>query len=137
MIQRLQTIYLLVGALALVSMASIGGLWEGAAAGQFDWFVPVAMIVGGATVLTAIWAIFLYTNRKRQRKVVLGVQILTLVFIAVLVGAMYFSEDLALLTGAEMIGLAMPVAAYVLFYLARRRIEADIKLVKSMDRLRE
>jgi hypothetical protein len=28
------------------------------------------------------------------------------------------------------------VAAYILFYLARRGIEHDIKLVRSMDRLR-
>jgi len=32
--------------------------------------------------------------------------------------------------------LLLPVAAYILFYLARRAITSDIELVKSMDRLR-
>jgi hypothetical protein len=37
-------------------------------------------------------------------------------------------------TKAAMLGL--PILAYLLFFLARRGIDHDIELVKSMDRLR-
>ncbi len=138
MIQRSQSIYLLLGALALVSMPlAVGGLWEGLAASEYVWFVPVMYMLMAATVVLTAWAIFLYSNRKRQRTAVVGVQALNLALLAVLAGAMYLAGDFEVFTTREIIGVALPVVAYIFFYLARRAIESDIKLVESMDRLRE
>jgi hypothetical protein len=60
---------------------------------------------------------------------------------AVLYAGLYLTGDLAVRaagginwTKAAMLGL--PILAYLLFFLARRGIDHDIELVKSMDRLR-
>ena len=137
MIQRIQSAYLVLGALVLVVMLFFRSLWEGVTAGLYAWFVPAVFVLTGLAVVTAIWAIFLYGDRARQRRVVVGVQALTVLLLGVLVGGMYLSGELALLDTMETVGLSAPVAAYILFLLARRSIEKDIDLVRSMDRLRE
>lgn len=141
MIQRIQSVYLALGAVALLAMPFTGALWEGQTAAQYAWFVPTGFATAGLAALTALIGIFLYKDRNAQRKVVLGAQILTVLFILVLFVTAYLSSSLPRVTGTSadvggIIQLALPVVAYILFLLARRGIESDIKLVKSMDRLR-
>ena len=70
---------------------------------------------------------------------VVATQILTLIFMAVLFGGLFLSREL-IFVGAEAAGIIaivlLPVLAYVFFLLARRGIDKDIALVRSMDRLR-
>jgi hypothetical protein len=142
MIQRIQTVYLFLGALALAALGLFDAPWSSAAAATYAWFVPslIGLVVLAAG--TAIWAIFLYENRKTQRSVVVGVQVCTVVLAALLYGGLYLTSELTFrgAQGAVDWGnaamLAMPIVAYLLFYLARRGIDHDIELVKSMDRLR-
>jgi glucose uptake protein GlcU len=141
MIQRIQTVYLALGAVALLAMPFVGALWEGPAAAQYAWFVPTGFAMAGLAALTALVGMFLYKDRKQQRKVVLGAQILTVLFMLVMFVTAYFAGSLPRVTGTSadvrgIIQLLLPVVAYILFLLARRGIESDIKLVKSMDRLR-
>lgn len=141
MLQRKQSVYLLLGSLAIVAMLFFDQIWETEAAETLVWYVPSLMITGIVTVLVALVAIFLYTNRKRQRKVVVAAQVLTLIFVALLYGGLFLSGATAQIAegayGALMlIGLALPIVAYLFFFLARRGIQSDIDLVRSMDRLR-
>ena len=141
MIQRKQSVYLLLGSLSLVVMFLFDGLWETEAADTLVWYVPSLIITGIVIVLVALVAIFMYGNRSRQHQVVVAAQVLTLIFMVLLYGGLF-------LTGVtQQIGdgtvppltlasLALPIAAYVFFYFARRSIRADIELVRSMDRLR-
>lgn len=105
------------------------------------WFVPAVSIVCAAAVIVALVAIFGYKNRPRQIKMVTATQIMTLVFMLILFGGFFLAGDFEILgaSGADIPSLLvflLPVAAYILFYLARRSIQRDIELVKSMDRLR-
>ncbi len=141
MIQRKQSVYLLLGAVSLSVVFLLGGIFDGQAAASLAWYTPSLITTGAATVILAIGTIFLYQNRELQKKMVLGVQVLDLVFIMILVGGMYLTGTLSVQVGGTqpvegILVLLLPILAYVFFYLARRGIQADIDLVRSMDRLR-
>lgn len=141
MIQRIQSVYLLIGALAMGGLLLLGPLWDGAAARQFGWFTPAAAALAGLTALGALGTIFLYDNRRRQRAVTAGMQVLAALTTVLVFVAHYAAGALNLRAGNEFaVGkaalLALPVVAYVFFLLARRAIQSDIELVRSMDRLR-
>lgn len=142
MIQRPQTLFLFLGALALGALGFFDVPWSGAAARQFGWFVPSLLGLVVLTTLLAIGAIFLYkdqSQRKTQRTVVVGVQVLTVLLAGVLYVGLYRAGTLAF-TGpagilwARSLVLLLPIVAYVLFRLARTRIETDIERVERMNR---
>ena len=141
MIQRIQTVYLFLGAVALAAMGFFDVPWSGPAAQQYAWFVPSVVGLLVVTAGTALGAIVLYERRKTQRTVVYGVQLLTIVLAGTLYGGLYmtgtltFTDSTGVLWGRSVV-LLLPVVAYVLFRLARRGIESDIELVESMDRIR-
>lgn len=141
MIQRIQTVYLFLGALVLGALGFFEAPWSSTAASTYVWYVPSLVGLIMMTAGTALGAIFLYDRRKTQRTVVVGVQIGTVLLAAVLYGGLYLTSELAVRTARGVdwnlaVVLALPLVAYVLFLLARRGIEHDIELVKSMDRLR-
>jgi len=138
MIQRIQTVYLLLGALALAAMGLFDVPWSGVAASQFGWFIPSLVGLLVLTMGTATGAIFLYEGqkqRKRQRVVVIGTQILTLFLAGALYGGLYLAGTLTFTdpTGilwARSATLLLPILGYVFFLLARRNIEGDIESVE-------
>ena len=141
MIQRIQTVYLVLGALALLALLLIDPIWSGAAAQSQAWFAPTVLILGGLAALVALIAIFLYKDRKRQHKVIILAQGLTVLHLLALYLGLYLSNSLYVRTSSGidvvmLIALVLPLAAYILFLLARRGVKKDIDLVKSMDRLR-
>jgi hypothetical protein len=139
MIQRIQTIYLLLGALALGALGLFDAPWSGVAASRFSWFVPTLIALLIATAGAAIGAIFLHKDqeqRKAQRKIVIGVQILTLLLAGTLYGGSYWVGTLTFMSPdgiGRSVVLSLPIIAYGLFFLARRAIESDIERVERMN----
>ena len=141
MIQRIQTLYLGLGGLGLLALLFFDVLRQGAAATSQPWFTPATMGVGGLAAVVALGTIFLYKDRARQRKGIVAAQGLTVVLLLLLCGGLYLADALFIQTAegldvALLLLLCIPIAAYVLFWLARRSVEKDIELVRSMDRLR-
>ena len=141
MIQRIQSLYLLLGAACLFPAALLEITMLAQVDDTLTWYEPALTIVGVATMATALGAIFFYKNRPKQRKLVSAVQVMTIIFIIILVAGLVIADGLAQLTqggvdAVSIILLALPLLAYVFFWLARRGIQRDINLVKSMDRLR-
>ena len=141
MIQRIQTVYLFLGALALAALGLFEMPWSSVAAATYAWHVPSLIGLIVVTAGAALWAIFLYDDRPRQRSVVVGVQIGTVLLAGVLYGGLYLTSELTFggpqgLDWGRTTMLVLPIAAYLLFFLARRAIDHDIELVKSMDRIR-
>ncbi len=141
MIQRIQSVYLLLGALCVLALLFVDGLWTSPAAETLSWFGPAVLGIGAVVVFVAVASIFLYKNRSRQRSVIVALQGITLVFVLVLYAGLYLTGMLASLTASSaavslVLILLLPVLAYVCFFLARRGVEKDIALVRSMDRLR-
>lgn len=143
MIQRIQSLYLLLTGIIAGGLPFVFNLWSTANKAVFsldllsgssiiEKVVPVLFIVSG---LLAIITILLYKNRKLQ--FVLGrINILTNLFLlGVLV---YLSQTLSgeALVSEKGIGMFFPIVSIVLLVLANKAIKKDEDLVKSVDRLR-
>lgn len=141
MIQRIQSIYLLLGAVLVASLFLFDTVLEGRPAQNLPWFAPAVTVLVGLIALIAVFTIFRYKNRPQQRQLIFYIQVLTLILLAVLVAGLYFGGAVQA-TGPEgisvnmVLAVAVPVAAYVFFFFARRGVEKDIALVRSIDRLR-
>lgn len=147
MIQRIQSVYLLIatvitGLLFLLPFAEIakdgaiylfnfqGVLLDGAVKNN-GLVVPVLLVM---IIALNILAIFSYSNRGKQVKLVWGA-ILTLVVL--LVSFVYFTY--LSFSGAQIsfkLGAILPLIAVILDYLAIRAINKDDALIRSIDRIR-
>lgn len=146
MIQRIQSIYLLLAALVALSLLFLpfatsvepldtSPLLEDGAYTVTDYSGLTALFV--LSGLLAIVAMLAYTDRKRQlllARVAIGADLAGLVAV-IFLGL----TDSALVAGLpEMlsVGVAVPIVFAVLMVLAFRAILKDEKLIRSMDRLR-
>ena len=144
MIQRIQTVYLLVAAIISGGLIFVFSLWENADGNSIFAteliesdsmilkLIPILFI--GSAVLSII-AIFQF--KKRQLQFVLGrLNILTnLILLGFLV---YQLLNLSGETSVSEkgIGAFLPVVVVVLLAIANKAIKKDEDLVKSVDRLR-
>lgn len=141
MIQRIQSIYLLVAALCQVAFACLasGGSWTTVA----EWFtqsegrlttLPVLLLVAIALVCEVV-AIFRYTNRKRQMSlcsVAKWAQFLGILW----TGYVLLATDRVAAASINVIALATLVVALLMVILARHAIAKDEALVRAADRIR-
>ncbi len=140
MIQRIQSVYLFFGALLLVLVVIFSNAWMGTVLAlhtSLSWVVFASSALGG---LIGFATVFLYKDRKMQTRLIAFAQWLDLALIFVLVAALGMftlgSEQSPPPSAMSYLVLLLPVAAYILFSLARRAVRKDIELVRSMDRLR-
>jgi len=136
MIQRIQTLYLVLIALVAGILPFFVNLWSDAKGleiyAQNEIIVSIAFYVSGAL---ALWAVFLYKNRNNQFVVNRLNMILNLFLLGFFV---YRSLNLPgeTLVSEKGIGMLIPVFSIVFLALANRAIKKDEDLVKSVDRLR-
>lgn len=136
MIQRIQSIYLLIAALLSGVLIFFVSLWSNGAGDPVfveEVLLAFALFLGSAAL--SFISIFLFNNRKLQ--FVLGRVNILLNFI--LLG---FFVYWSLMLPGEMeisekgIGMFIPVLSIVFLVLANTAIKKDEDLVKSVDRLR-
>ncbi|PCJ94459.1 MAG: hypothetical protein COA50_11905 [Flavobacteriaceae bacterium] len=136
MLQRIQTVYLLVVTLSGVVLPFYVNLWANAS-GELVFAkdtIPVS-IAFYITAALAIGAIFLFKNRKNQ----FVANRLNIILNLILLG--FFVYRSLNLSGESNIsekgiGMLIPVFSIVFLTLANRAIKKDEDLVKSVDRLR-
>jgi hypothetical protein len=123
MIQRIQTLYLLV----VVIIAGIGLFWN------FEDTFSLIILVG--VILLSFISIFSF--RKRQNQFVINrINILcNLILLGVFSWRMLHSSGESLLS-EKGVQLVVPIISIVFLYLANLAIHRDEELVKSADRLR-
>lgn len=141
MIQRIQSLYLFVAA-ALTALffffPEVAREWPG----SYHWLSPILIgVLGAVLILGGVGTIFLYDRRRLQKRMVQGLQWVTVLFVAVLYGSLWAGDLLRPLFGGvinvvQLVALCIPIVVYWNFYQARRNIQEDIELVESMDRLR-
>lgn len=143
MIQRIQSIYLLLTTIVSGVLIFIFNLWIVSEKKIFivDLFseeltllklIPIAFF---ASSLLAFVTIFLFKNRQLQ--FVLGrLNILINLFLLVLL--IYLSQTISgeASVSEKGIGMFLPILAILLLVLANKAIKKDEDLVKSVDRLR-
>lgn len=136
MIQRIQTIYLLVSTAISAGLIFVFHLWTTKENVKFfaqDELMYFVMFLGSAAL--SLISIFMYKNRQSQ--FVLGRLNILLNFI--LLGFfVYQSLNVSGETNVSEkgIGVVLPILSIVLLALANRAIKKDEDLVKSVDRLR-
>ena len=112
MIQRKQTVFLLLAAIVAVVCAVVRCQW-------ID-------IVGGLSAILSVYTIFIYKQRPRQAKLcLLGI---LLVFVWYILLAVYQGY----VTTID----SLPMVSAIFIFLARKGILADEKLVRAADRIR-
>ncbi len=144
MIQRIQSLYLLIGAVISLGLTFVFSVWTTVANSVYYIMdlltqdattikmIPILFIISGVMSLISI---FLFKNRKNQfivnrlniliNLILLGVLIYHLLTLS---GEMQVSE--------KGIGAVLPIVVIVLLVLANKAIKKDEDLVKSVDRLR-
>lgn len=156
MIQRIQTVYLILSAFALLAMflfpiaafnlqqdsfyvLDVFGLKD-AGGNKVDVSANFAMpVIITVTALLIIFTLFQYRNRKRQMK--LG-RLAYLLIAGILVALFFVIKSNAAHVPAEHAELSygpayfMPIVAVIFMFLANRSIRKDEELVRSLDRLR-
>ena len=120
MIQRKQTVFLLLAFIALL----LCGLFE-------QTFVFLCGWVCGLSLAT-LADVFLFKNRKRQNLLCVVLMALTLVYYVVLAVINHRQGGQLTLTWP----MALPAVAIVLLFMAHKGIVHDEKLVRSLDRIR-
>jgi hypothetical protein len=140
MIQRIQTVYLALAALLLLAFAAFGLSSDPVAAEEqwHAWLTFIARLLSGLAAIGALYAIFGYADRPVQRKTIANTQWVVLLVLIVEVVVLYlFPELLAFAErGWAAVPALLPIGGYAFLMLARRAVDRDIALVKSMDRLR-
>ena len=136
MLQRIQTIWLLLAVIVSAGLIFVLPLWENSA-GEFVYAHEILIALGMflASAAISLVSIVMFKNRKLQ--FVLGRLniILNLFLLGVFVywsltlpGEMDISE--------KGIGMFLPIISIVFIVLANKAIKKDEDLVKSVDRLR-
>jgi hypothetical protein len=136
MIQRIQTVYLILVALVTGGLSFYVSLWTNAAgnpvyAVDMIWLQLVFLVSSALAIIT----VFLFKNRKNQFVLNRLNIILNLFLLGFFV---YRSLSLSGETSVSEkgIGMLIPVFSIVFLVLANRAIKKDEDLVKSVDRLR-
>jgi len=136
MIQRIQTIYLLLSAAVAGGLNFVFNLWtttEKVLVFAKDNLLYFGLFLGSAGL--SVITIFMYKNRKSQ--FVMGRLNIILNFILL---GLFVYQSLNLYGETKVsekgIGMFLPIVSIVLLVLANKAIKKDEDLVKSVDRLR-
>ncbi len=136
MLQRIQTIYLLIAAIVSAGLIFVFNLWttkEGVQLFAQQELMYFGLFLGSA--LLSLISIFMFKNRKSQ--FVLGRLNIILNFILL---GLFVYQSLNLSGEANVsekgIGILLPIFSIVFIALANKAIKKDEDLVKSVDRLR-
>lgn len=136
MIQRIQTLYLLVAAIISAGLIFVFHLWTDKAEVLVyakDDYTYLGLFLGSA--LLSLISIFKYKSRKSQFMLGRLNIILNFILLGVFV---YQSLNLSGETNVSEkgIGMILPIFSIVCLVLANKAIKKDEDLVKSVDRLR-
>lgn len=153
MIQRIQTLFLALAALLLILLLlpfqGINWIWTNVSLSENSPSQEVEAVIvhlPNGNILEMVWiilalllsvsAIFLYSNRGLQAKVVLAAAWLTMLGLITAAFSAWQTSPAILETVSLGPGMVAYLAACGMQYMAFRKIKKDEQLVRSMDRLR-
>jgi hypothetical protein len=137
MIQRIQTLYLLIALVLSSGLIFVFNLWEtNENVIVYAQDVLVYFILFLTSGLLSVISIFMFKNRKLQ--FVLGRLniIVNLILLGLFVYRILSSPGETIDVSKNGVGVLLPVFSIVFLVLANKAIKKDENLVKSVDRLR-
>jgi hypothetical protein len=142
MIQRIQSVWLLLAAVCAVIMF-IWPLYGGTLPGgnMVVSFMAnssfLLMLLIGLVALLSVTTIFLYKNRKSQMKLIWVTLLVNIgLIIYTYVAANRFASGRGFVSGGYKATAVLPIVVFILLILAFRGVRADEKLVRSTERFR-
>ncbi len=137
MIQRIQTLYLVAGAILLAAFVGVQAMWASLFEGDVAVLGTVVLAVAVLAAVLALVAVGLYKNRALQRRLISWALWADLVVVAGVLGGLFLAMQAGeTIPSGVMLTAIAPVVAYVLLRLARSGVDRDIATVRSMDRIR-
>ncbi|MET2985831.1 DUF4293 domain-containing protein [Aureibaculum conchae] len=144
MIQRIQTLYLLLAAVCSIGLIHVFDLWINKAGSSYyaldliannEFTLKIIPILFIASGIMSIVSVFMFKKRKNQ----FVINRLNILVNFILLGVLIY--HLLTLSGESQvsekgIGAFLPIVVVVLLAIANRAIKKDEDLVKSVDRLR-
>ena len=136
MLQRIQTVYLILALLVSGVLPFVFPLWKAMDGKDYFFMADMTYVtLFGLSISVSLLGILSY--KKRQNQFVLGR--LNMIFNLILLG-LFVYRTLNLSGEASVsekgIGMFLPIVSIVLLVLANKAIKKDEDLVKSVDRLR-
>ncbi|MDM1396158.1 DUF4293 domain-containing protein [Myroides odoratimimus] len=138
MLQRIQTVYLILVFIIMGVLPFFFPLWtNGANEPIYFMMMPSSTILFGLSTALTVVAIMGYKNRKRQ----FVINRLNIISNFILLGLFVYrtltvSGETAEAISEKGIGMFLPIISILFLVLANRAIKKDEDLVKSVDRLR-
>lgn len=135
MIQRIQSVYLLLAAV-LDGTIFFNALYTHAMNDPQQW---VGIGFSATLIIAALFSvlcIFLYKNRSNQIRWTGAAIALQIIAFGYGIGILISLGGFGIFLWDEAVGAAILLIALIATYMARRKIEADQELVRSMDRIR-
>lgn len=136
MIQRIQTLFLVLAIVCMAALFSFEVLAAGRAATAWPWLTNVFYLGAALFIIGCGVGIAQFADRPRQLKTVAVASLLALVLTALFALGFALHGDYAAFPQAAGVATGLSALALIFTTLARRAIARDIALVKSMDRLR-
>lgn len=137
MLQRIQTIYLIMAFVATGILPFFLPLWT-TADGKLHYFMNNAMYVLLLGLSTTLSLVSIISYKKRQNQFVMGR--INMILNLIVLGLFVFKILNSISEKPEILekgfGLILPLMAIVFLVLANKAIKKDEDLVKSVDRLR-
>lgn len=135
MIQRIQTVYLVMAALLNLAVF-FTPIYRHAVNDPAVWIGYG--LAGSLTLvlLLALISVFLYKNREFQLKIVKTGTYIQIVAVGFAAGILFSLGGFGTFLWEEVLSTGIIVFALMLLWLAGRAIKKDEQLVKSMDRIR-
>jgi hypothetical protein len=137
MIQRIQTIYLILAVVVTGILPFLFPLWT-INDGKDYFFMQNQIYVILLGLSTSLSVLTIVSYKKRQNQFVMGRlnMILNLILLGLFVYRSLNISGETVLVSEKGIGMFLPIVAIVLLVLANKAIKKDEDLVKSVDRLR-
>ncbi len=143
MIQRIQSVWLLLSALLIVLLSRlsvyVGNLGDGTKKELMTAERLHMMIIALLLIIIPIIAIFLFKNRSAQKQLIwvhILLNLLLMLFFYMAKGAFVSDQQPAFVSGRYGIAVGIPVLSIILDIMAYRGIRSDEKLIKAADKFR-
>ena len=117
MIQRIQTVYLVLSILLNCSMFATA-LFKRTVEGPQDWILISITVVAVFSVVVSLWAIFQYPNRIQQIKIIRIAQLFQVMLLGGSFGILFSLGGIGTYLWDEAIGIVLIIAAFMAQYLA-------------------
>ncbi len=143
MIQRIQSLWLLLSALVVVLLSRfavyVGNLGDGAKKELMTAERLHMMIVALLLIIIPVITIFLFKNRPGQKQLIwvhILLNLLMLLFFYIAKGAFLHGQSPPFVSSRYSFAVIVPVISIIFDIMAYRGIRADEKLIKAADKFR-